>query len=301
MVGAMLVTVMSDYPSNESRGKFMAISGVCNGIGALLAIGLLSRLPDVFASYGADTLMAGRYTYWCAAAIALAGGIVLFAGLARKTTSAVQIEKQSFLKSMYAGVHEARHNPKLMLASITAFVARGDMVVIGTFLLLWGKEAALEQGMPLEEAIKVAGMYAAIAQGMVLFGAPVWGLLLDRFDRVLVTSAAMLLAAIGYCWVGLSESPISTAFIPAAMLLGIGEIGAILTGQALAGQEAPEDKRGAVMGFYAVCGSMGMLSISLLGGLAFDAWMPGAPFLIVGGLQLLVGIAALLLWNSSRA
>ena len=299
MIGAMLVTVMSDYPSNRSRGKFVGISGVFNALGALVAIGLLSRLPDMFASMGADTLQAGRYTYWVTAFIAFCSAGLLFSGLADRPVLNKQ-ENLPFLKIVKDGLNASKTNPRLILANITAFVARGDMVVIGTFLMLWGKEAGLEQGMTLEEAIKTAGMFAAIAQSMVIVAAPIWGILLDRFDRVLVTAGAMFLAAVGYTWVGFSDSPIVMAFIPGALLLGVGEIGAILTGQALAGQEAPDNKRGAVMGLYAVFGSFGMLTISVLGGLVFDAWMPGAPFVLVGVLQVLVGFLALLVWRQSR-
>jgi predicted MFS family arabinose efflux permease len=99
---------------------------------------------------------------------------------------------------------------------------------------------------------------------------------------------------VAYFWVGFSPNPIVAAFIPAAILLGIGEFSAIMSCAALVGQSAPEDIRGSVIGLFNFCGSVGILCITLLGGILFDAWMPGAPFVIVGVLNLIVCIVATL-------
>jgi predicted MFS family arabinose efflux permease len=99
---------------------------------------------------------------------------------------------------------------------------------------------------------------------------------------------------VAYFWVGFSPNPIVAAFIPAAILLGIGEFSAIMSCAALVGQSAPEDIRGSVIGMFNFCGSIGILCITLLGGILFDAWMPGAPFVIVGVLNFIVCIGAIM-------
>jgi NADH:ubiquinone oxidoreductase subunit H len=64
-------------------------------------------------------------------------------------------------------------------------------------------------------------------------------------------------------------------------MLGIGQASGILASQVLIGQEAPGAIRGAVIGMVGFFGALGILAISKFGGWAFDAWMPGGPFVIM--------------------
>ena len=69
--------------------------------------------------------------------------------------------------------------------------------------------------------------------------------------------------------------------IPAAMAAGIGEASAIVCSGVLIGQEAPRDKRGVVIGVFGLAGSVGMICLTSLGGLLFDRFAGGAPFLMM--------------------
>jgi len=292
--GTMLATVLADYPQNRSRGKMVAIAGICNGLGAFAAVLLLSRLPSLFTSMGYDTLTAGRLSYSIAATIALGTAFIVFVGL--KPGAASMLQTGGRLAVQLRQVLQAtRANKRLIVAYMAGFAGRGDLVVIGTFYSLWAKQAGLDQGLSLEDAVKQAGMYAAIIQGSVLCWAPMWGLILDRVDRLTVVCIAMLVAACGYALVGLTSSPVGIAFIPAALLLGCGEVGAILSGPALVGQEAPEDIRGSVVGLFMLTGGIGLLTIGVIGGWLFDAWMPGGVFFLVACANGIVFITALAL------
>ena len=154
-------------------------------------------------------------------------------------------------------------------------------------------QAGVAEGLSLEEALAKAAMFVGIVQGTTLVWAPIWGFILDRIDRLSAVALGMALAAAGYIWVGVSPSPIAIAFIPAAILLGVGEISAMLSGGALIGQEAPVDIRGSVLGVFNLCGSVGILCITLVAGYVFDAWMPGGPFIVVGIINLCVCAVAI--------
>ena len=65
-------------------------------------------------------------------------------------------------------------------------------------------------------------------------------------------------------------------------LLGIGQISAFLGSATLIGQEAPEIKRGSVVGMFGTCGAIGILVASSVGGRLFDSVGPTASFVIVG-------------------
>ena len=74
----------------------------------------------------------------------------------------------------------------------------------------------------------------------------------------------------------------------AAIMMGIGEMNAILSGQVLLGQEAPLRIRGSVFGLAGIFGSLGILTANLLGGWLYDVWTKAAPFLVIGACNLLV-------------
>ena len=293
-IGSMLATVLADYPQNRSRGKMAAAVGICNGLGAFLAAMVLAQLPSHFAARGYDSLESGRLTYAVVASIALLTAVIAYIGLKPGAAAGVKAD-MSLPILLRQGLRAARINKRLLVVYLAAFAARGDMVVIGTFFTLWAKQAGLDQGLTLEEALKQAGIYVAIIQGSILLWAPVWGLILDRIDRLTAVCLAMLVAVCGYAIVGLSDSPVGVAFIPAAVILGCGEVGAILSGQALVGQEAPESIRGSVVGLFMLVGTVGLLTIGVAGGWVFDARMPGGVFILVACVNGVVFVAASLL------
>jgi MFS family permease len=82
--------------------------------------------------------------------------------------------------------------------------------------------------------------------------------------------------------------------IPAAMLLGIGEISVLIAAGALLGEEAPLRIRGAVIGVFGLLGGVGILFATYIGGLVFDNIGRTAPFVMMGLLNfMLLGIAAM--------
>jgi MFS family permease len=190
------------------------------------------------------------------------------------------------------GAVVARANPRVLVACAEAFVARGDLVVVNTFFALWARQVGVAGGLTLEQAIGQAGKFVAIIALAQLFWSPVWGFIIDRVDRLSALAGSMALATVAYIAAGLSPDPLAFAFIPVAIMLGIGEGAAILSGAAVIGQEAPREIRGSVIGLFNVCGSVGILTISVIGGFLFDAIMPGAPFLFVGLVNLSICIFA---------
>ena len=113
----------------------------------------LARLPRVFADMGYNEFQAGQYTLWIVAGLCLLSALVVAAGL-RKGLAATATERQSFGELFRSGFLLARTNPRIAVAFASAFVARGDLVVVGTFLVLWGKVAAVNSGMDTAAALE---------------------------------------------------------------------------------------------------------------------------------------------------
>jgi len=293
MLGGMMATVLSDYPQNRSRGFMAAMSGWANGVGALFMILVLSQLPKLYSSKGMDAQQAGTYTFWTMTVMALVTAAIVFKGLKAGKPGKTQDRKKT-LVLIKEGFGAAKQSPRLRLAFAESFIARGDLLMIGTFLSLWLIHTGTSvHGMEIEDATKQAGRMGGTVQLAALLWAPIFGIILDKFDRVTSVILAMSLAVIGYVGMGMVADPTARSATIPLILLGVGEFSAIMAGQTLVAQEAPIDVRGSVLGVFAFCGALGLLAMSKIGGHLYDAVGPGAPFILVGcinGLILLYAI-----------
>jgi MFS family permease len=285
-VGAMLATVLADIPQERSRGALVGVTGLLQCAGILIGIFVLSRLPKHFALQGYDAITAGRLTYWSAAALCIVSAMICLFGLQRGRQEASQAH-ESWPQLLKQGASAAASNPRILLGYAANLVARADIVIIGTYFSLRMTQAGLDRGLPAPEAIAHAGRVYGIAQFAALVGAGIFLLIADRFDRVTTVAAAMVFAAIGYVWVGAAD-PFATTMYVAAVAMGLGELGAILSAQLLLGQEAPLRLRGAVLGLAGLFGSLGVLFANLVAGPLYDFWSHSAPFFLVGGCNLVV-------------
>lgn len=290
-VAAMMSTVLADTPAERSRGLMVGITGTLQGIGVMFAVLVLAKLPAYFAAEGFGDHLAGQLTFWTATGLCVLTAIVCFVGLRRGPPTRV-VERESLPRLIARGLAAARQNPRLSLAYLASFASRGDLVIVGTYFSLWASQAAMAQGLTRPQAMAKAGSILFVAQLAGMIWGPMFGVLMDRLDRVTALALAMALAAIGYLAVGLFGDPLAADILPLMVLLGVGELSAILAGQALLGQQAPRDFRGSVIGLAGVCGAVGVLTATSLGGWLFDVWRPGGPFVMMGAVNLLVFLIA---------
>ena len=291
-IGAMTIAIMAEYPVNQSRGKLSASVGVLSTLGVMFVVAVLAPLPARFVVGGATAIEAGRYTYWLTAGIALAGVLIAWLGLSKLKTA--RNTALSLMQRLRIGLTAGR-NPRIALSYGAAFIGRTDLVVVVIFLSLWITHVALEQGMSTEEALIEAGIMLGLMQGAGILFMPIMGFLVDRINRVVAVALATGLALVGYLWLGLLDQPMGVQAYPAAVILGMGQASAILTAMALVGQEVSETETGAVSGLFTLFGAIGILLATKIGGLLFDAWMPGAPFIITGLANGVILVAALAL------
>jgi MFS family permease len=299
-VGTMLGTVLADTAREDSRGRLVGIAGVAQGLGALALVAVLGSTPKWLIAAGFDEIDAGRITLWSAAAVSAVSAIVVFAGLRRGTPSerAPVLPIPGILRE---GLAAARANPRILLACLLQFGSFGDRVVLGTFLMLRLQQAWLERGASMAEAASRARVpfVAAMAAGLVT--ALVVGFLLDRVDRMRVGLAALALAALAYLLCGFVDDPAQgTLVIAVAVLLGIGQIAAIISGQTLLGQEAPRDVRGAVFGLAGICASGAILFTNGIGGWLYDTVSRGGPFYLLAGVNFAIFLFGVRLARKAR-
>jgi MFS family permease len=290
-INVMVSTVQADYPREESRGKLVGISGFAIGLGAMFLVFVLAPMPSKFLPF-TDALWAGRYTALTVAAIAALSALVAAWGLAGDRKTGIHAANTGILESLHHSLQAARENPRIALAFACAFVARGDLIVVGVFFTLWLTQEGIANGLSSADAIKQAGLFFGLIQGISLLWAPVAGYLNDRVDRVTATAAGLGLAAIGYGSLGLITDPLGPWMYVCAVLLGIGQMSVMLTSQTLIGQEAPAERRGALMGAFSISGALGIMFVTKVGGWLFDSWKSG-PFVIVAAANILLLCVAL--------
>jgi len=143
------------------------------------------------------------------------------------------------------------------------------------------------------EAIALGTLVFVTAQSSALLWIPLLGFFLDRVNRVTGLVICMSLATAEFLATMFVDDPTARSAIPIFVLLGIGQISAFLGSATLIGQEAPESKRGSVVGVFNSCGAIGILIASSIGGRLFDSVGPSAPFVLVGVFNCLVLIAAI--------
>ena len=287
----MLGTVNADYPQDRTRGKMLAVTGILNATGVILVSLVFARLPENFAQMGYDQITAGKYAMWVVAGMCLTTAIVVAFGLQKGTPTEEQ-KKIPYLTQVKSGFEESR-NPRILLAYAAAFVARSDLVILGTFLVLWGVAAGTDMGMTTSEATKAARLIFVTASTSALIASPIIGYLIDKVDRIIAVSVCMALAAAGYLSMFFVGNVLDPTYRPYFMLLGVGQQCAFFAATTLLGQEAPPMKRGAIVAVFNLAGALGILISTGIGGRIFDAIDPSAPFIFIGVCNVVVALFAI--------
>eukprot|EP01125_Pyxidicula_operculata_P018782 TRINITY_DN6717_c0_g1_i1.p1 TRINITY_DN6717_c0_g1~~TRINITY_DN6717_c0_g1_i1.p1 ORF type:complete len:472 (-),score=74.22 TRINITY_DN6717_c0_g1_i1:52-1467(-) len=294
---SMLVALLGDYPVNASRGKSGGIVGLGGGLGAVFALFVLLKIPD-WANLETPKRN-GEIMYWAVGAWIIISGMILLLGLSPRIN---EKNKHVSIKDIIVDGFKAGKNPRIALSYLSSFAARGDAIVLTTYLTLWINNYEIAHGVSNEEALAKAGVMSGIAQTLSLVIAPFFGFLADRLDRVWGTTLATGISAIGYLFLSSLKDPTGGAMYGAMCLVGTGEIAMIVASQVLLAAEAPDDTRGAVSGFWGLCAGISILFNTRLGGYLFDNWSNTGPFLIVGLFNLIVLIFGLVVsyWESQQ-
>lgn len=277
----MMVTCVAEYTQDATRGRWMGMVGICNGVGVVLMTAVLAKLPDWLGQRGFDSVASIRYTFWVFAACLLLLALFLRVGLRGHVRNAGR-EELTLVRRLTIGATAARENPRIALAYLLAFASRGDLLIIVTFTFLWVIQAGLDAGLTPAAATAKAGMIFGISQGFALLWSLAMGVILDRVPRLTGVCVAFGIAGLGYSALGQVDDPFGSWMLPAAILAGIGEASAVVAAGVLIGQEAPAAIRGTLIGVYGLCGSLGIVCLTYVGGQVFDSIGRSAPFVMMG-------------------
>ena len=258
----------------ESPTRLAGIVGLFTGCGALIALAIFLRLPELIQRTGRQPGPALADSYYIVGALSLALSIICFIGLRHlrgedgKGWSALMYGKKedassyagggraSALWSFFDSVMLGFKSPLLGLGYLGGFVARASSVGISLFIPLYVNAYYISSGRcdetghnPEEikdhcrDAYVLAAELTGVSQLVALLCAPVFGFLADRYRHYNVPLlVAALVGAMGYVLLASLESPMISGeegspwvFVIMA-LLGISQIGAIVCSLGLLGR-----------------------------------------------------------------
>lgn len=290
----MMVVIIADYTRDSTRGHANGMQGFVAVLGAFMPP-LIAGLPAAFVAGGASEIGAQRLTFSAVALLCAVAAAIAATGLAPRTAQLSRAAGEKLRVILRDGAIAARE-PGIALSYGAAFISRGDLAVTTAFIVLWLVQFGAAQGMPPSEAmasLAAPRLFATVFGA--LFGAVFIGWLADRIDKVAAVAVAAGLASVAYLGMGLVEDPSEPWVFALLGLMGVAEISAFVSSQALVGQRARSDRRGAIIGFFSVCGAAGILVGTAGGGLLFANIRPSAPFVLFGFFNLIVFLWALAL------
>lgn len=293
-VNVMLSSVANDYPVDATRARMIAGVFIFNGVGIGTLPRFIGGLPQRFIEMGMDPTFAGRLAFWCVAAICVMLALVLLWGL--KPGAPAQVtRREPMLATLQIGFAAGR-KPRVALGYAAAFVSRADLAVVSQFLTAWLVLEGMDQGLTTAEAMLKATTFYVVIQLFALPWAVVFGILLDKIDRVIGLAIGMSVAFVGYASLGLLENPLGVEMYIAAAFVGAGEMSSNISATSLIGKEAPDRGRGAVLGLFSLFGAVGIMVVGIIGGWLFDNWKPVGPFLYMAGSNVLLFVIAALVY-----
>ncbi|MCB1695415.1 MAG: MFS transporter [Pseudomonadales bacterium] len=291
MIG-MMVTVIADYSRNSTRGKANGLQGVVATLGAFLPP-MLGALPKLFVDRGYDELAAQQLTFATAGSLGVIGALVAGIGLAPHIGRAGELARESIASMLAEGARAAR-DPGIALSYGAAFISRGDLAITGAFMSLWlvqfGTGVLGMQASQAMYALAVPRVLVVVLGALV--GALAMGYISDRVSRVTAVSMASGLAALVYLSIFLVDDPTAPWVFALLAVMGVAEISAFVSSQALVGERARADRRGAIIGLFGVAGAVGILIGTAGGGWLFANIGPSAPFVLFGLLN-----GAVFIWS----
>ncbi|KAI7857372.1 major facilitator superfamily domain-containing protein [Circinella umbellata] len=304
----MMASMFIEVVHAERAGLVSGLIGTCSGLGAIFAAMVLFTVPTEMAHLGTSPRDPNLiiYGYAVIGATTIAIGVILWFLLPKSPPSEARIlssttknnTRNRIWKNLWYGIVAAK-DPRIALGYVSSFFARADEVIITHFITLWIQQYYIDEGKCFvgqycPYASSSSRSQVGIAQSVALVIAPFFGIL-SEFNREWGLIVAGAIGVAGCIPFAFSIDPTSSQSLAFIILLAMGQYGMIVSGMAvIARDKIPTEFRGGVAGMYSLCGVIGIMVVSKVGGILFDKWMKGAPFLLLGIGHGLIALLALI-------
>lgn len=286
----------------KPNGQLSGLTGLAVGIGAIIAVGGLLPLPTLF-GYDHDAVHAVRETFWLVgfATLVLAFGFffilyqmpgrglrLLLPGNEISIFDEAAMDAGgpllSYTELLKVGFVAAQRSRLLQLAYFGSVVARAATVVLAFFVPMlvndwFYKTGQCSVGTGCSEGMVQASILTGVATIGAQFAAVIAGAGILRWGHALVLSISTFLGVVSMLGLILMESPVGVWPICVSVLTGAATIGVITSSMSMC-TDRRRDFCGSVAGVYSLCGALGVLLETQLGGQLADRWMK-APFVVM--------------------
>ncbi len=276
-----IMTMIADYTQPKDRGKAYALSGAVIGFGSMLVFGALVQVAK---NTGLLSL------FYMAGALGFTG--ILFAQFGTRDRLPKGKGPSFGFREIY---QEVKKSIGLKMGYLIAAVARADIAIVATFIILWMVYKADAAGITPVEATARGGIVMMVTSLVTLFAYPVLGVLTDKIGRVSVTIVGLFLSGAGFLLMAATENPFSPIIFLYASLICIGFSAATLGGDTLTTDLAPKNMVGGIRGGLNTMQPIGILIFMQMGGLMFDKIGYWAPFALKGGVSLICALWVLMI------
>jgi DHA1 family tetracycline resistance protein-like MFS transporter len=281
------ITMIADYTTPRHRGKGMAYNGVMMAMGSMITFVVMAQLAK---KTGLMSL------FYITAGIGVLGLIITRLGLVDHMPK--EKAKRLGVKEIYGVV--SRSLP-LKASYLTTLFIRADVLVLGTFLIVWTLYASEKFGLtPVEATVEGGKVMAVMSVAGILFP-PFVGVLLDRVGRVPVLIIGAFAAGTGMCLMAFTNNPFSPLMYIYVIFSGVGFSSAALGAMTLASDVSPKQLLGSILGGLNTMQPIGVLFFLQVGGFLFDKYGYWTPFALKGVANLGLGVWLLVMRSRIKA
>ena len=169
--------------------------------------------------------------FYAVSALGVLTIVISFFGLQKNTVAKVS-NHESFWKIIVGGL-KATSNPIIVLAYISSFAARGDSVIVSSFMPTFIQNYGIKIGIDSKLALNRAGEVSGIVQVFALVFAPIIGVMADKVNRLFLMAVVSTLSCVGYAMFGLIQDPYNWSFslVLAIVTVGVGNFFYLLSFQ----------------------------------------------------------------------
>jgi MFS family permease len=270
------ITMVADYTYEKDRGKGMAMNGAMMGISSLVIFALF---VPIMAKSGVLFLI------YIIIAIALGGALTTGLFLKEHLPETKQ-EKVGLMKI----IPVVRKSLALKTSYWCCLVTRADIIVLATFVIVWGVKYGEEIGLSTGDATFKASIPMMVMGVAILVAFPIIGIMLDKWGRIPTIILALISGAIAMFLLAMSPTPFSALVYVAMIFAAVGMAGSIAGANTLASDASPEGMVGSILGGLNTMQPIGVLFFVGIGGYLFDAYSPGWTFALKGLGSLILGV-----------
>jgi len=265
LVYPQFITMVADYTYESDRGKGMALNGVMMSLGSFVIFGVIAQL-----AVRVDIMV----LFYVIGILAILGALIT------RTSLVDRLPKEKAKKLGYKEVYKTvSKSLPLKISYVTTFVARADVVIIGTLIFVWVVYVAEDFGIDPTRAAAKGAIVMLVMTFACFLSFPIVGILLDRIGRIPVLITTLLTGGSGYCLMAMTTNPFSPVLFLYASMIGIGFAGAVTGANTLASDASPKQILGSIMGGLNTMQPIGVLIFLQVGGYLFDKigyWSPFA-------------------------